>query len=210
MEPRALTPPHPRVMLRVGTPLEVSKCMRLLLFLFGIALGVAGTLAYAMFADGTRAPVVAVAQPLPPNPPISIRLGEPFLTGIVRHAAAETPGVSVPPGQLRIELRDDAIIVHANVAVLGQGTDATATLRPLVRDGQLHIDVVKTSVGTMPVPALEQMLEKQINSRVQTLLASMPATITGVEIDHAHGLTITADVDLDKLDQHVGSGLALH
>jgi hypothetical protein len=199
-------------MLGVGTPLEVSKCMRLVLFLFGIALGVAGTLAYAMFAEGARAPVVAVAQPLPPNPPISIRLGEPFLTGIVRHAAAETPGVAVPPGQpgqLRVELRDDAIIVHANVAVLGQGTDATATLRPLVRDGQLHIDVVKTSVGTMPVPALEQMLEKQINSRVQTLLASMPATITGVEIDHAHGLTITCDVDLDKLDHHAGSGLAL-
>jgi len=187
--------------------------MRLLLFLFGIALGVAGTLAYAMFAEGSRAPVVAVAQPLPPNPPISIRLGEPFLTGIVRHAAAETPGVSVPPGQpgqLRVELRDDAIIVHANVAVLGQATDATATLHPLVRDGQLHIDVVKTSVGTMPVPALEQMLEKQINSRVQTLLASLPATITGVEIDHAHGLTITCDVDLDKLDHHAGSGVALH
>jgi hypothetical protein len=200
-------------MLCVGTPLEVWKSMRLLLFLFGIALGVAGTLAYAMFAEGTHAAVVSVAQPLPPNPPISIRLGEPFLTGIVRHAAAEMPGVAVPPtqpGQLRIELRDDAIIVHANVDVLGQATDATATLRPMVRDGQLHIDVVKTSVGTMPVPALDQVLEKQINSRVQTLLASMPATITGVEIDHAHGLTITCDVDLDKLDHHAGSGVALH
>jgi len=209
MEPRALTPPHAPVMPRVGTPLEVAECMRLLLFLFGIALGVAGTLAYAMF-EGTHTPVVAVAQPLPPNPPISIRLGEPFLTGIVRHAAAETPGVAVPPTQLRTELRDDAIIVHANVDVLGQTTDATATLHPTVRDGQLHIDVVKTSVGTMPVPQLEQMIEKQINTRVQTLLASLPATITGVEIDHAHGLTVTADVDLDKLDHHAGSGVALH
>jgi len=62
----------------------------------------------------------------------------------------------------------------------------------------------------MPVPQLEQMIEKQINTRVQTLLASLPATITGVEIDHAHGLTVTADVDLDKLDHHAGSGVALH
>jgi hypothetical protein len=184
--------------------------MRLLLFLFGIALGVAGTLAYAMFANGTRQEAVTIAQPLPPNPPISIRLGEPFLTGIVRHAAAETPGVAVAPTQLRTELRDDTIIVHANVDVLGQPTDATATLRPMVRDGQLHIDVVKTSVGTMPVPALDQVIEKQINARVQTLLAAMPATITGVEIDHAHGLTITAAVDLDKLDRHTGSGVAAH
>ena len=188
-------------MLRVGTPLELAECMRLLLFLFGIALGVAGTLAYAMFVEGTHAPVVA-AQPLPPNPPISIRLGEPFLTGIIRHATAETPGVAVAPTQLRTEMRDDAIIVHANVEVLGQTTDATATLRPTLRDGQLHIDVVKTSVGTMPVPQLEQVLEKQINARVQTLLAALPATITGVEIDHAHGLTITCAVDLDKLDRH--------
>jgi hypothetical protein len=184
--------------------------MRLLLFLFGIALGVAGTLAYAMFANGTAAEVVAVAQPLPPDPPITITLGEPFLTGIVRHAALETPGVAVPPTQLRTELRDDTIIVHANVDVLGQATDAMATLRPVLRDGQLRIDVVKTSVGTMPIPALEQVLEKQINARVQSLLAAMPATITGVAMDHARGLTITCDVDLDKLDRHAGSGVALH
>ena len=184
--------------------------MRLLLFLFGIALGVAGTLAYAMFINGTAAEASVVAQPLPPNPPITITLGEAFLTGIVRRAALETPGVSVPPTQLRTELRDDSIIVHANVDVLGQATDATATLRPVLRDGQLRIDVVKTSVGTMPVPQLEQVLEKQINARVQSLLAAMPATITGVEIDHAHGLTITCAVDLDKLDRHAGSGVALH
>lgn len=186
--------------------------MRLLLFLFGIALGVAATLAYAIFVDGKSAAAVAVAidQPLPANPSISIRLGEPFLTGVVRHAAAETPGVAVQPTQLNTELRDGTIIVHANVDVLGQVTDANATLRPVVRDGQLHIDVVKTDVGTMPVPGVAQMLEKQINARVQTLLASLPATITGVEIDHAHGLTITCDVDLDKLDRHPRSGSAVH
>ncbi|MEO6772078.1 MAG: hypothetical protein ABI467_03540 [Kofleriaceae bacterium] len=180
--------------------------MRLLLFLFGIALGVAGTLAYAMFANQTHAEVVAVARPLPQNPPITVTLGEPFLTGIVRRAALETPGVAVAPTQLRTELRDGVIIVHANVEVLGHTTDATATLRPVLRDGQLRIDVVKTSVGTMPIPALDQVLEQQINARVQSLLAALPATITGVEIDHVRGLTITCSVDLDKLELRAGSG----
>ncbi|CAN5729776.1 hypothetical protein BH11MYX1_BH11MYX1_47720 [soil metagenome] len=53
------------------------------------------------------------------------------------------------------------------------------------------------------------MLEKQINARIQTLLASLLATTTGVEIDHAHGLTITCDGDLAKLDRHSGAANAV-
>jgi hypothetical protein len=171
--------------------------MRFLLLVLGIALGVAGTLAYAMFAPTAEVPV---AHPLPANPAITITLGESFLTEIMQRTALEAPGVSVPRTQLRVELRDDTIVVHANVEVLGQPTDGTAVLRPVLRGDRLQIDVVETNLGSMPLPAFEQVLDKQINARIQSLLQGMPVTITGVNIERDKGLTIACQVDLDRLD----------
>lgn len=162
--------------------------MRFVLFLFGIAIGVAGTLAYAMFLAPTAQPPVAL--PLPANPPVTLTLGQNFLTALVRHASHS---------DLRTELKDDAIIVHANMQVLGQSTDGTAELHPVLRDGQLQIDVVGTNVGAVPMPQLQDTVAKQINGRVQSLLEGMPVTITGVHVDRDKGLTITCDVDVDQL-----------
>jgi uncharacterized protein YpmS len=172
--------------------------VRFLLFLFGIAVGVAATLAYAMFAQ--PAPESVASAPAPqPSAPLTLTLGADFLTALVQRAVIEAPGVSVPRTQVRVELRDDTILVHANVEVLGQPTDGTAVLRPGLRDGKFRVDVVSTHVGAIPLPAFEQLLEKQIDQRVQSLLAGMHVTITGVSIDHAKGLTISCRVDVDKL-----------
>jgi uncharacterized protein YpmS len=162
--------------------------MRFVLFLFGIAIGVAGTLAYAMFLAPQSQP--AVALPLPTNPPVTLTLGQSFLTELVRHASHT---------DLRTELKEDAIVVHANMEVLGQATDGTAELRPVLRDGQLQIDVVGTNVGAIPVPQLQDTVAKQINARVHSLLEGMPVTITGVHVDREHGMTITCDVDVTQL-----------
>lgn len=162
--------------------------MRFVLFLFGIAIGVAGTLAYAVFLAPTAQP--AVALPLPANPPVTLTLGQDFLTALVRRAAHT---------DLRTELKDDAIVVHANMEVLGQPTNGTAELRPVLRDGQLQIDVVGTNLGAVPVPQLQDTVAQQINARVHSLLEGMPVTITGVHVDRDHGMTITCDVDVDRL-----------
>jgi hypothetical protein len=87
------------------------------------------------------------------------------------------------------------------VEVLGRATESTATLRPVLRDGHLAIDVVSTNLGNLPLPAMEQVLEKQINARLQSLLEGMAVTITGVKVDRGKGLIITGDVDLDQLEQ---------
>ena len=171
--------------------------MRLLLFLFGIALGVAGTLGYAVFAHPAVEPST---QPLPANQPIAVTLGENFLTGILQRAVLDTPGVTVPRSALRAELRDDTIVVHANVEVLGKATDGRAVLHPVLRNGHLAIDVAETNLGTLELPALEQVLDKQINARINSLLAGMPVTVTGVKVEREHGLTIVCQVDLDKLN----------
>jgi hypothetical protein len=173
--------------------------MRLVLFVLGVAIGVAATLAYAVFSHPAKP--APVAQPLPATAPITVTLGERFLTGVLRRGALETPGVTVPRTALRAELRDDTIVVHANVEVLGRATESTATLRPVLRNGQLAIDVVSTNLGNLPLPAMEQVLEKQINARLQSLLEGMAVTITGVKVDRGKGLIITGDVDLDQLEQ---------
>src|SRR4051812_41068186 len=162
--------------------------MRFVLFLLGLAFGVAGTLAYAMFFAPAAQP--ALALPLPANPPVTLTLGQSFLTALVRRASNT---------DLRTELKDGAIVVHANMEVLGQPTDGTAELRPVLRDGQLQIDVVGTNVGAVPVPQLQDTVAKQINARVHSLLEGMPVTITGVQVDREHGMTITCDVDVNQL-----------
>ncbi len=184
--------------------------MRLLLFVFGIVLGVAGTLAYAMSATGASVSAVSMAPVLPANPQITVTLGGDFLTAIVRRAVLQTPGVAVARTQLATVLHDDTIVVHANVDVLGRTAEGSATLRPVVRDGRLRIDVLATSLGAMPIPAMDQVFEREINARLESLLAGMPVTITGATVDRARGLTITCDVDLARLDLGATAAAAAH
>ncbi len=173
--------------------------MRFFLFLFGIALGVAGTLAYTMFVEHPA--TTPVAQILPTDPPITVTLGESFLTALVRRGALDTPGISVPGNALRAELADGTIVVHAAVEVVGQSTEGTITLRPKLTGDHLAIEVVETNLGSVPLPAMDQMLETQINARVQSLLAGLPVTITGVTVEKGRGLIVTCQVDLAQLEQ---------
>jgi uncharacterized protein YpmS len=171
--------------------------VRFILFLFGIILGVAGTLAYSVLMNPPEP--VAQQQALPADPPITLTLGESFLTALVRKGTIDTPGVAVPPAALRAEVANDAIIVHANVDVLGKQTASTATLRPVLTDGHLKIQVVDTSVGELAIPAMEQILETQIDNRLHSLLDGMPVTITGVKLVNGVGLVVTCQVDLDRI-----------
>ncbi|MEO8705621.1 MAG: hypothetical protein ABI867_36660 [Kofleriaceae bacterium] len=164
--------------------------MRFFVFVFGIVVGVAATLAYVMFEAPT--PIQAPAA-LPNDPEITVTLGERFLTEMIRRASVDVPGVTVAP-DLRVELRDDTIVVHATVEVLGRPTEGTAVLQPRLRDGHLTMEVIETNVGALPMPATEQVLERAINTRIESLLHGVPVAVTGASVDRAHGLTITCRV----------------
>lgn len=173
--------------------------MRFVLFVFGIVLGVAGTLAYTMFVvNPAPAPL---PQVLPPDPPITVTLGESFLTAMVRRGALDTPGFTIPGSALRAEPIDGAIVVHATVDVLGQTTEGTVTLRPIIAGGRLRVAVIATDLGSVPLPAMDRLLEAQIDARVQSLLAGLPVTVTGVRVERGRGLVVTCEVDLKRLEQ---------
>ncbi len=169
--------------------------MRILLLLLGFALGVASTLAYATFASPSQVPEPVALES---DPQLSVTLGEPLVTELIKRAIAETPGVSARP-DLRVVLRDDAIAIDASVDVLGQRANGTALLRPKVDGGRLRIEVVETNLGTLQLPPLEGILEKQINARIASLLAGMPVTFTGARVERTRGLTLTCRVDVASL-----------
>ncbi len=173
--------------------------MRFLLLVFGFALGVASTLAYATFANPSQVPPPPTAA-LPADPQLTVTLGEHLVTEIIRRSVLEAPGIRDAKPQLSVSLRDDAIVIDATVEVLGKPASGTATLRPKLDAGRLRIDVVETNLGTLPMPPLEQILEKQINARIASLLAGMPVTFTGARVDRTRGLTVTCRVDLSSLE----------
>lgn len=170
--------------------------MRFLVFLLGLALGIAATLAVVVFAPARP---VSPPRPLPQDAPISVTFGDRFLTSLVRNADLPSPpGVTIERTQLRVQLRDDDLVVHAGITVLGNPVQATVVLRPALRGDHLAIEVVSTDLGTMPLP-IERVLEEQINRRLAWLLDGIPVTITGVAVERGHGLTITCEVDVEQL-----------
>jgi hypothetical protein len=174
--------------------------VRLFLLVFGFVLGVAATLGYGMFVATDPVPA---PQPVATHAPMTVSLDESFLTAIVARNAAETvaaPGVDVPRTQMRVEIVGQNIVVHAAVKVLDQPTDGTVTLRPVLDAGKLRIEVVNTNLGTIKLPALDQVIAQQINDRLRSLLQDLPVTVTGVTVDPVRGLTVTCQVDLQRLE----------
>jgi uncharacterized protein YpmS len=172
--------------------------VRLFLLLLGIVLGVAGTLAYGIFIAADPAPT---PRPVATHAPVTVSLDQSFLTAIVQRNAAAAPGVDVPRTQVRAEIVNDTIVVHAAVKVLDQTTDGTVTLRPeLAAGGKLRIDVVSTNLGTIQLPGVDEAIAQQINERLHALLQDLPVVVTGVSVDPVRGLTVTGQVDLQQLE----------
>ena len=170
--------------------------MRFLILVFGIALGIASTLAYAAFANPSHVPA---ATPLESEPQLSITLGQPLVAEIVQRAIAEAPGLGAKP-TIQVSLKNDAIAVDASIEVLGRRGSGTARLRPTIENGKLRVAIASTSLGTLELP-VASLLESQINSRIAAIhptLSGMPVTLTGVRID-PRGLTVTGRVDLAAL-----------
>src|SRR5688572_22724310 len=128
--------------------------MRFVVFLLGLILGVAGAIAYMMFF--TTEPSATASQPVLGEAPITVSLGERFLTGVVQRAGkvadANAPqGVELSAAKLRVEPRAGVLALHASVQVLGKETTGTALLRPVLKDGKLVIEVVETNLGSLPL-----------------------------------------------------------
>lgn len=170
--------------------------VRFLIFVFGIALGIASTLVYATFANPSQAPV---ATPLESDPQLTITLGQPLVAEVVQRAIAEAPGLGAKP-TIQVSFKDEAIAVDASVEVLGRRGSGTALLRPTIEHGKLRVAIARTSLGTLELP-VASLLEKQLNSRIGAIsptLSGLPLTFTGVRIDK-QGLTVTGRVDLAAL-----------
>ena len=178
--------------------------MRFLLLLLGIVLGVAGTIAYGMFVATSEVPA---PQAVATHAPMTVSLDERFLTAVMQRAVSDgtvtAPGVDVPRTQVKAELGNGVIVVHANVEVLGQPTRGTVTLQPQLDAGRLRVAVVETNLGSIQLPAMDELVETQINNRVASLLDGLPVTVTGVAIVRGRGLVVTCNVDLERLDQSV-------
>ena len=169
--------------------------MRLFIFIFGIVVGAAGAIAYSLFyRPAPRAVAVVAPAPLPSEPALSVTLGPRVIDEVVRVAARDA-STAAPAHDVRTEVRNGVIVVEGELELLGQPSHASAVLRPVLEGGQLRVDVVESSVGAMPVPMLEHVLEQQLDSRVRSLMDGVPITLTGVHVDPAHGVTLTADVD---------------
>lgn len=171
--------------------------MRALMLVLGFLLGVASALAYAMFV--ARPPEVTTPAADITDAPVMVTFDDQVVTGLIRRAAQDSHDLGVAPASLSAELRDDTIIVHAAVDVLGGRTDGTVVLHPTIVSGKLHVEVVKASLGSMPLPALEQLVEDQIDKRVGALIAGLPITLTGVRVEHSRGLIVECRVDFDHL-----------
>jgi hypothetical protein len=172
---------------------------RLLTVLVGVALGGGAVMLYMLLVPAEPTARVAPSTPQAPpvHPPMSVTLGEPFLTAIARDAlgnAAELPSIR----DVRVESGHGELIVRGTFDVLGNPVAGSATLRPVVDAGELHIEVVRTEFGQLPVP-LERVIEQQINRRLSGLFADLPVSITGVSIGWRRGMTVTCDVALDQL-----------
>lgn len=180
-----------------------NPIVRFVTFVLGLVLGVLGTVAYGMFVATGPGPA---PMPVATHAPVTVTLDESFLTALMQRAmaapAANTvPGVDVPKTNVRAELRGDLIVVHASVNVLGAPTEGTVSMRPVLRSGKLAIDVVETNLGSIALPALDQVLDQQINARLQSLLDGMPVTVTGVGVEPGRGLSVTGQVNLDQLER---------
>jgi len=181
---------------RDGIDVAASWPMKFVVFLLGLVLGIAGTLAYATFAGSSRLPAPAVLEH---DPQLSVTLGEPLVTELIKRSVEDAAGAGARP-DLRVRLQDDAILLDADLDVLGRRGHGTATLWPAIKDGKLRIEVAKASLGDLAMPALEQVLEKQINRRIRSLLAGMPVTFTGARVIAGTGFVITCRVDVASLD----------
>ena len=175
--------------------------MRLFLLVLGIALGVAGTLAYGVFIGTEPAPT---ARPVASHAPVTASVNETLLTAIVQRIAVGAPGVNgvdVQRTRVRAEIVNDTIVVHAAVKLFEQTTNGTVTLRPVLGSGgTLRIDVVNTNLGTIQLPGVDAAIATQINERLHALLKDLPVVVTGVSVDPVRGLTVTGQVNLQELE----------
>jgi len=170
--------------------------VRFLAFLFGIVVGVGGAVAYMVFTPPADA---VTPSKLPPSAPLTVTFGEPLITGLLQRGSLRIPGASVPPDSLRAEIGDGVLTVRATVDIAGRSSHAKAVVRPVLTRGTLRVEVVEGTLGVLPVPALQQLLDEQVNPRLRTVFAGLPATVTGVALDRERGLSVSAEIDLSRL-----------
>lgn len=168
---------------------------RLLTLLVGFALGVGAAVLYLVTNAQVQPRPVSAHQP---HPPMSVTLGDPFLTTLTRDALAGTE-IDQRLAKLTVTSEDGVLVVSGEADMAGTPILASATLRPIVRNSKLVVDVVSTDFGSFPVPPLETLVEEQVNARLTALLGTMPVTITGVSVARGRGMTVTCAVDLQQL-----------
>src|SRR5438445_10319816 len=79
---------RPRSTRKRGIAIATCRGVRFVIFLVGLVVGVAGSVAYGVFVPSGPVPEV---QPLPAHAPLTVTLDESVLTALMQRAIAATP-----------------------------------------------------------------------------------------------------------------------
>ncbi|MFN8557617.1 MAG: hypothetical protein U0531_09815 [Dehalococcoidia bacterium] len=163
----------------------------------GLALGAAATL--ALFGPPDSEPRGRPTSIAPPEfaPDISVTFSLTLLSALVQQAA-ERADAPISMTDVRVEAARGALLVRGNITVAGHGAAGVIPLEPTVEDGRLRMRVRDARLGPFPAPPrLERLVEAPVNARIESVLAGLPATITGAAVSD-EGLTVTARTQLDE------------
>lgn len=186
---------HPNVVERRRS----SWPVRIALLLAGALAGGAGVIVTLWLAD-TR--MVPAARIIPDRPPVRVILGEQFLTALVRRAFAEA--VVDPRLAIRnvfVDAQPGVLVVGGTTDLFGRPTAVHVVLRPTVSDGILRMRVVSGEFARLPLPLpLGRILQRELNVRLDSLLAGLPGVISSIAVDRDEGLVVTGRIALDQLE----------
>lgn len=166
--------------------------------LAGALIGMATLLALQAAWGTSSTAVPLLTAPSETAPDLTVTMSQGLLNALVQQSVArgESP---VPLEDVRVETRDQRLVVRGTLAFLGRGVSGTAELQPYIENGALRMRLVRARFGVLPVPSgLERLAEGPINARVRQSVGDLPATLTSVRTSD-EGVTVTARVRVDEL-----------
>lgn len=91
-----------------------------------------------------------------------------------------------PIRDLRAGMQPDEVTMQGRIAVESFDTTATMSGNIVVKDGELHYDVISLKLEGVPAGSLRKKAQKQINRALEKWRSQIPGRITNVKIERGH------------------------